>query len=247
MIIVHVHHSYWPVLGGCELAIQKICEHLVSLGHEVFVVTSGYNATDRPKYEIINGIHVIRIKAYSLRFPDLTVPMEVPRKILEKADIIQGWSQNSYFTYRICKEAEKLGKPIIMYFLGVDYLRDHPNLLIKSLGYPYQKQITHKVAKITDLALVTNGYEEKLLKKYGLEAVVLPHGVENQYFITPNIAKYFRDKYEIGERIVAYIGRIHPTKGYEEKLSANARGWAFRHSWSKILPRYDEVYSKLCA
>ncbi|MEM0235679.1 glycosyltransferase family 4 protein [Thermofilum sp.] len=32
-----------------------------------------------------------------------------------------------------------------------------------------------------------------------------------------------------------------------EKLSANAREWAFRHSWSKILPRYDEVYNKLCA
>jgi len=32
-----------------------------------------------------------------------------------------------------------------------------------------------------------------------------------------------------------------------EKLSANAREWASQHSWSKILPRYDEVYSKLCA
>jgi len=32
-----------------------------------------------------------------------------------------------------------------------------------------------------------------------------------------------------------------------EKLSANAREWASKHSWSKILPRYNEVYSKLCA
>ncbi|MCR8456025.1 MAG: glycosyltransferase family 4 protein [Crenarchaeota archaeon] len=31
-----------------------------------------------------------------------------------------------------------------------------------------------------------------------------------------------------------------------ERLSANAREWASRHLWSKILPKYDEVYSKLC-
>lgn len=221
MIIVYVHHSYWPVLGGCELAMQRLCEHLVSLGHEVFVVTSRYNADDRPRYEVINGIDIIRVKAYSLHFPDLTVPKEVPRKILEKADIIQGWSQNSYFTYRVCREAKKLGKHIIMYFLGVDYLKNHSSLLIRLFGYPYQKWVTRKVAKITDLALVTNEHEKKLLKKrYGLEAVVLPHGVEDRFLTMPNMAKYFRNKYGINERIITYIGRIHPTKGLDLLIRA---------------------------
>ena len=43
------------------------------------------------------------------------------------------------------------------------------------------------------------------------------------------------------------ISLLLKDRGLYEKLSANAREWASQHSWSKILPRYDEVYSKLCA
>jgi glycosyltransferase involved in cell wall biosynthesis len=32
-----------------------------------------------------------------------------------------------------------------------------------------------------------------------------------------------------------------------EKLSRNARAWAFRHLWSKILPEYDKLYNVICA
>ena len=32
-----------------------------------------------------------------------------------------------------------------------------------------------------------------------------------------------------------------------EKLSRNARKWALRHLWSKILPEYDRLYNQICA
>jgi glycosyltransferase involved in cell wall biosynthesis len=32
-----------------------------------------------------------------------------------------------------------------------------------------------------------------------------------------------------------------------KKLSRNARAWAFRHLWSKILPEYDKLYNIICA
>ena len=31
-----------------------------------------------------------------------------------------------------------------------------------------------------------------------------------------------------------------------EKLSRNARKWALRHLWSKILPEYDRLYNQIC-
>jgi glycosyltransferase involved in cell wall biosynthesis len=54
-----------------------------------------------------------------------------------------------------------------------------------------------------------------LLKKYSVDAIVLPHGVDEEYLKLPNMAETFRRKYNIGGRIVAYVGRIHPTKGLD--------------------------------
>ncbi|MEM2196925.1 MAG: glycosyltransferase family 4 protein, partial [Sulfolobales archaeon] len=43
------------------------------------------------------------------------------------------------------------------------------------------------------------------------------------------------------------ISLLLKSKRLYERLSANAIEWASRHLWSKILPKYDEMYSKLCA
>ena len=224
MIIAHVFHTFWPVLGGVERAMQRICEELVRLGHGVHVITSTYGVDDRPRYEEVKGIHIHRVKAWTLHFPDLTIPRKIPEDVLKKADIIHGWSQNSYFTYSICREAKKLSKPIVTYFLGVDYLEHHYNPLIRLIGYSYQKWVTQKVVKITDLAIATNEYERKLLKeKYGIDTVVLPHGIDEMYLKLPNMAKHFRRKYGIKGRIIAYIGRIHLTKGLDLLIRACAK------------------------
>jgi len=224
MIIVHIHRTAWPVLGGVERAIQRICEELIKIGHEVHIVTSAYGVRNRVKCEEFNGIHIHRVKALTLHFPDLTIPREIPRDILKKADIIQGWSQNSYFTYRICEVAKRLGKRIAMYFLGIDYLRHHHNSLIRLLGYQYQKWVTRKVIKVTDLILVTNEHEKQILKeKYNVNSVVVPHGIDEIYLKLPNMARHFKRKYNIEERIIAYIGRIHPTKGLDLLIKAYAK------------------------
>jgi len=221
MRIAHIFHNYYPVLGGIERAIHRVAGGQVRIGHKVHVITSIHGAEDRPREEKLNGVSVHRVGSWRPHYPDLTIPREIPKNILKEADVIHGWSQNSYFTYRICREAKKLGKPIVMYFIGIDYLKHHYNPLIRAFGYPYQKWITRKVIEITDLALVTNEYERKLLKKrYGIDAIVLPHGVDEIYLKLPNMAKYFREKYGINGRIIAYIGRIHPTKGLDLLIKA---------------------------
>ncbi|MCX8137678.1 glycosyltransferase [Pyrobaculum aerophilum] len=49
MKIVHVHHHYWPVVGGLENAVKALAEEQARLGHEVHVVTSAYGAEGRPR------------------------------------------------------------------------------------------------------------------------------------------------------------------------------------------------------
>jgi glycosyltransferase involved in cell wall biosynthesis len=48
---------------------------------------------------------------------------------------------------------------------------------------------------------------------------------------------------DFGEKIVTLL----IDKKLYKKLSINAREWALQHSWSKILPKYEEVYKQLCA
>jgi glycosyltransferase involved in cell wall biosynthesis len=221
MHIVHIFHHYQPVVGGLERAIQSLAEELVKLGHEVHVITSVCNAENRPREEIANSVYVHRVKALRLHFPDLTMPVEMPRRVLRKADVAVCWAQNSYFTYKLCEDVKRLGKPSAVYFIGLDYWEHHHNFFIRTFGRPYQRWITQKMTNLADVALVTNDYERELLKeKYSIDAIVLPHGIDEEYLKLPNMAEVFRRKYNIDERIVAYIGRIHPTKGLDMLVKA---------------------------
>jgi hypothetical protein len=59
---------------------------MASRGHEVHVVTSSYKG--RPAGEVVNGIHVHKVKSLRLSFPDLTYLLYVPRELLKSADVV---------------------------------------------------------------------------------------------------------------------------------------------------------------
>jgi glycosyltransferase involved in cell wall biosynthesis len=221
MIIVHVSTLYSPFLGGLEVAVQKIAEEQAKLGHDVSVLTSNQYVADRQKVEQLNNVQVYRIDSLRLHYPFLTVPVEEVSDLLEEAEVVHGWGHTYYFVYKMLEKAKCLGKSTATYFIGVDYLKHHYNPLLGFFGFRYQKSITKKVVKITELALVTNDHEKNILKKeYGMESTVLPHGVDGQYFETPNLAGSFREKFGFEGRIVAYVGRIHPTKGLDLLIRA---------------------------
>ena len=203
--------------------IQKLAEEQAKLGHEVHVITSYSSAKDSPAEGELNNVYVHRVKALRLYYPDLTIPRDFNESLLKGADVVHAHSQNSLFNIIIVKKAKSLRAKIVTYFLGVDYLRKHSNPIIRLLGYQYQKAITKRFVGLVDLAIVTNDYERGVLRKrYGLESVVLPHGVSEQYLRTPNMENYFRSKYGVQGRIIAYIGRIHPTKGLDLLIKAFA-------------------------
>ncbi|MEM4005919.1 MAG: glycosyltransferase family 4 protein, partial [Desulfurococcaceae archaeon] len=216
-------HSYYPIVGGLEKVVQKLAEEQAKLGHEVHVITSHASVKDSPAEEELNNVYVHRVKAWRLYYPDLTIPRGLNESLLRGADVVHAHSQNSLFNMFIVKRAKSLGAKIAIYFIGIDYLRKHPNPIIRLLGYQYQKAITKRLIGLVDLAIVTNDYERSILReRYGLESVVLPHGVSEQYLKTPNMANHFRSKYGVQGRIIAYVGRIHPTKGLDLLIRAFA-------------------------
>jgi glycosyltransferase involved in cell wall biosynthesis len=76
MKILQVTNSYLPHLGGLEQHVQIISEFLVSLGHEVTVVTVSNNR-EMPTREEINGVNVFRF--YSWGPQGYELPFQLPK------------------------------------------------------------------------------------------------------------------------------------------------------------------------
>lgn len=247
MKIVHISTLFFPFIGGLEIAVQRVAEEQAKLGHEIAVITSDTYAEDRPRIE--KGLTtVVRVKSWKNPYPYLIVPMEIPRDVVKYADIVVGWGHTYYFAYRMVKEAKNLGKPVGMYFIGVDYLQRHYNPLFKLLGFQYQKTLTKRLAEMVDIAFTTNEFEKELLKvRYGLDSFVIPHGVDEIYFRLPNMAEHFRDKYNVDGRVIAYIGRVHSTKGVDLLIKAFAKVVKTEPDLKLVIAgKGDEKYLRKC-
>jgi len=224
MIIVHVSTFYYPSLGGLERVVQKLAEAQAELGHEVHVVTSTCGAGGRPREERVGGVYVHRVKALKPHYPDLTAPLEVPRDVLKRTDIVHVHSQNSYFNVRIAEEAKRAGVPVAVHFMAVDALRTHPNFAKRWLGYVYQSLMTRRALGLADLRFVKSFRDKRVLEEeYGVEAVYIPDGIDEYFFARPRNPSLFRDVFGVDEEYVfLYIGRLHPAKGSQILVEAAA-------------------------
>ena len=216
MRIVHAFHHYYPVIGGLERAVAGLAEEQAKLGNEVHVITSTYGAEGRPSEETLNKVHVKRVNAWRLHYPDLTIPKDIPKELLKKADIVHVHGHNSLFSIKILKETFKLGVKNACYFMAVNAFKDHPNLFIKFLGPYYGRRNTRRALKMTNLVLVKSIRDLEILKKeYGVTATYLPDAVPDYYFtVKKGDPDGFRARFGIKqEKIFLFIGRMHKLKG----------------------------------
>jgi glycosyltransferase involved in cell wall biosynthesis len=162
------------------------------------------------------------VKAIRFHFPDLTYPLECPKHVLNKSDVVHIHSQNSLFNIAFAKHAKRIGKPLVVDFLALDYLKFHPNPLIRRFGVYYQERIQCEATKLVDKAITLNERDYSILwRKYGVESEIVPHGIDERYLIKPKDDKVFREKYGVyAENIIAYVGRIHPSKGLDILIRA---------------------------
>jgi len=224
MYLVHASNFYYPVLGGIERVVQRLAEAQAALGHEVHVVTSTYGAGGRPREERIGGVYVHRVKALKLHYPDLTVPLEIPRDVLKRADIVHIHSQNSYFNMRIAREARRIGVPVAVHFMAVDALLTHTNITKRELGYFYQRIMTNRALGLADLRFVKSFRDKRALEeRYGVKAEYVPDGIDEYFLTKPKDPSLFRNLFGVDEDVIfLYIGRLHPDKGPQVLVEATA-------------------------
>lgn len=113
MHILQLTDLYRPVIGGLERHVETLSRELVRLGHTVTVVT--LQTDDNPAEEMLDGVHVIRIRGWSggraafhanasrpfhPAFPDPGAMAILRRTVRrERPDIVHShsWLQYSYF------------------------------------------------------------------------------------------------------------------------------------------------------
>lgn len=113
MHIFQLSDFYRPVIGGLERHVETLSRELVRLGHTVTVVT--LQTGDLPAEEMLDGVHVVRIRGWSGRLTALHVDAARPfhptapdpgavaalRQLVkrERPDVVHNhsWLQYSYF------------------------------------------------------------------------------------------------------------------------------------------------------
>lgn len=216
MNILVLNYEFPPLGGGASPVSYEISKGYVENGHTVHVVTMGYN--DLPDYEIVDGIHVHRVKCWRSK-KEICYPWEqltyifaakhYLKKLLAKQDfkvnhthfiiptgILAQWLRRKY---KIPFFITSHGSDVIGY-----------NRRFKRL-YPLVKKQWKKVIKSAEFVITPSDFlKEKIEEKTTASNVkVIPNGINTRIF-TP------RKK----EKVILIVARLFKNKGVQDILEA---------------------------
>jgi len=230
MKIAVIHSIYKPFIrGGAEVVVQNIVEGLKALGHDVFVISVGYENI----CEEIDGIKVYRVKPFNLfNFLDINAQPVWKRLLWHPLDMF-----NDFQTWRIFKilNKEKPALALTHSLKGLGY--EIPLLLkemkIKNIHTIHDMQLIHPsglLAEDEKLSWLANSYAALCRLLFGSPAaVVYPSEYIKQIYSRhgffkkskaavlgnplPASSKIGIIKAEADKFIMAYVGQIESYKG----------------------------------
>ncbi len=232
MNITVVSHYYPPHLGGLERVAYYQATLLAKRGHNVIVVTSAVGKSDSLSNE--DGVKVVRVKVFNffekwgipfpIFFPSLCVSLH---RAIKSADVvhIHDVFYMSSFAAAVCARWHK--KPVVV--MQHVAMIEHPSTLVmvvqKLVYLTSGKFIFNTAGKI----ITINDRVEKFILNSGVSTkklVQLVNGVDVEQFCTVSASEKaaLRKKFGLDEtrKIVLFVGRLVPKKGYKKLLKAQS-------------------------
>lgn len=179
MKILYVTTSYYPHLGGVEYVAKSVAERLVKMGHEV-VVLAGEPSIDRPIEEEINNVHVTRWPVWSpggaYHIPKRRSELvEWLTRSSRDADVVHFHSVHSVFTiYALDVLRGSSNRKVL-----TPHYHGGGHSVLRSLLWIYWRRACRNLIRHVDVVHTVSNYETELIvRDFGVEAVVIGHGVE---------------------------------------------------------------------
>jgi glycosyltransferase involved in cell wall biosynthesis len=205
--VLMVIHQFRPIASGAEMQVERLAGKLVSLGHQVAVLTQLRHPASLP-FEMLNGIAVHRVD-FPLSYwtyRDIGKQFRFLVKNRHTYDIIHS---HQCFNHAVVNTlaAQWLGKKSILKIACAGEVGDL-RVFSQFRGFNLVQNILHQ----TDAVIAISAEIEKELHEYGFPAehiYRIPNGVDTDEF------KRRRPFPERSKIIFLLIGRRTPQKGVD--------------------------------
>ncbi len=210
MKIAQICPRYFPEIGGVETHVKEISERLVKLGYNVDVITT--DPTGRlKKEEIINGVKIIRFKAFAPSNAYYFAPQIYFYLKENKYDVIHAHSYHAF--------------PALFASLATDQNRFVFTPHYHRTGHTFFRNILHKPYRLfgkiifsrADSVICVSDYERNLLESdfnIAGKIVKIPNGINLQEFKNLKRSEKKSEKPQ-KEKILLYVGRLEEYKGVQ--------------------------------
>jgi glycosyltransferase involved in cell wall biosynthesis len=204
MKVVLAAHAFPPYTGGLSYVIEHLSVNLARMGFEVEVLTLDIDG-GLPSYEEYNGVNVRRFRGYApdncYFIPSLEF-VEYLKKV--RADVVHVHNIGSLLTpittAAVSKNADRT-KIVV-----TPHHHESGSKWHTKIGWFFYKPIAKLALLKANVIHAVSGYEASLIKRYfGLEAVVIPNGVNEDVFR----CRWDPPKDRV---VIAYAGRVERYK-----------------------------------
>lgn len=242
-VVIFVTYTFPYIGSGIGHVALKQAEGLAKLGHEVVLVSSNIPHTKREFRK--NGVLHLKLKAtdflekYHLPVPLFLINAKVISH-LKKADIIHGHGMFYPSSLQGALLAKRYGKPFIL-TQHIGYI-NYPSPLINLFQRLVNKTMGKIILKLSQKVIVINEEVRNWLDIDPQRVITLINGVEVSLFhpVGPRKKKALRKEYNLplNKKIVLYIGRLVPKKGFDKVYEARSHNYLAILVGNGLIPQY---------
>lgn len=207
MNVLQVTPRYPPHTGGVETHVAKISEHLAARGHDVTVFTAdaGKDVSCR---EIRNGVSVRRFSGFAPGGNFHVAPGITAAVRRADLDVVHAHNYHSLPVFLTSLGVGDARFVVTPHYHGgsASDLRDHLLSLYRPLG--------ERVLRRADEVVAVSEWEhEQLREHFGLDANVIPNGIDVERFETAEPTGY-------DVPYLLFVGRLEEYKGVQHVIRA---------------------------
>lgn len=226
MRILTLNYEYPPLGGGASPVTRALCEHLAAAGHEVDVITMGYQRL--PRVEMSGGVRVIRVPALRRSLVRAETP-EMLSYVLAALPpalaLIRRWRYDVVHAHFIVPTGilaaavrRVSGLPLVITAHGSDVPGYNPDRFTR--GHRLIAPAWRMVARSADAIVSPSHYLRALMQRVcDLPVEVIPYGFDPP---PPRRSKQNAEPIEARKRRILFASRLFPRKGAHYLLEALA-------------------------